>query len=309
MLQLVLCTTTQVPEASAGSPRVVSPTSSQGSWVVNPEDGGWDGLGVSPPSSPRERLLEQQQQEEEEEQRRRSPASSPIRSWTGVSGSPVAATYPPRSPGSVRSVGSGGSAARGLVGLARDDICEADGDAKMADVVPADNSPGVCDDGEAKADDAVDKDASSSASIGHRGGEVPQPVVAEGMSGTFAEAREAIIEVPGEDEWAPAYASAPALVATPEHDVARGIEDASAPPRAATPPPLNTVSLFEANAPSTSFSLPRSAISGAGSGRGFSAAAPAATTTSGSSSVAIPLVSIYCTLPLIYQSIADCDGQ
>ena len=105
-----------------------SPTSSQGSWVVDPDEG-WDGLGAVPvPRSPEAPRQHQQQQ------RRVSPVSSSLRGWAQVPVSPPAAEYPaminmhspPQSPGSVRSVsstGSGGSrvaAGDGLVALARD---------------------------------------------------------------------------------------------------------------------------------------------------------------------------------------------
>ncbi|CAM9611476.1 unnamed protein product, partial [Ectocarpus fasciculatus] len=130
-----------------------SPTSSQGSWVVDPDDG-WDDSGSgsgsgsnngnelgpsavppSPESPPPSR----------EHHRRTPPSSSPLRSWAQVPMSPPAAEYPamttsmanspPPSPGgsvrSLKSVGSassGGSnssrgavAGEGLVALARDE--------------------------------------------------------------------------------------------------------------------------------------------------------------------------------------------
>lgn len=100
-------------------PQAASPASSRGSWVVDPEDGGWDGVGVSPPHSPAPA----------QRQHRLSPAASPLRSWAQVPQSPPAAQYPtspPRSPGSVRSScsGSGSAAGEGLVGLARDEISD-----------------------------------------------------------------------------------------------------------------------------------------------------------------------------------------
>lgn len=111
-----------------------SPTSSQGSWVVD-FDEGWGGLGAVPvPRSPEARG---QHQHQHQQHRRLSPASSSLRGWAQVPASPPAAEYPammtnihspPQSPGSVRSVSSAGSAGstgraaagEGLVALARD---------------------------------------------------------------------------------------------------------------------------------------------------------------------------------------------
>lgn len=108
-----------------------SPTSSQGSWVVDPDDG-WDGLGAVPvPRSP-------EASHQGRQQPRLSPASMSLRGWAQVPVSPPAAEYPammanmhspPQSPGSVRSMSSAGSsgsrgaraaAGGGLVALARD---------------------------------------------------------------------------------------------------------------------------------------------------------------------------------------------
>ncbi|CAM9642228.1 unnamed protein product [Hapterophycus canaliculatus] len=97
--------------------RPVSPTSSQGSWVVDPDDG-WDGNGLgsrpvlvrTPDTHPRR--LQQQQAAP-------SISSSPLRSWSQVPASPPAVEYPatmvnasspPGSPaGSSSSSRSGGS--------------------------------------------------------------------------------------------------------------------------------------------------------------------------------------------------------
>lgn len=100
-------------------PQAASPASSRGSWVVDPEDGGWDGVGISPPHSPTP----------DQRQHSLSPVASPLRSWAQVPQSPPAAQYPtspPRSPGSVRSSCSGScsAAGEGLVGLARDEISD-----------------------------------------------------------------------------------------------------------------------------------------------------------------------------------------
>lgn len=123
-------------------PRAASPSSSQGSWVLDPEEGGWDGwdgLGASlTPSvcTPLRQTGHQQQQSQ------LSPLpssvwtptleSSPLRSWARVPQSSSAARYPtatspPRSPSSARSCSSnssGKAASEGLVGLARDEILE-----------------------------------------------------------------------------------------------------------------------------------------------------------------------------------------
>ncbi|CAM9266490.1 unnamed protein product, partial [Scytosiphon promiscuus] len=128
--------------------RPVSPTSSQGSWVVDPDDG-WDGNGLgsrpvlvhTPDSHPR-RMQQQQQQAAP------SISSSTLRSWSQVPASPPAAEYPammtaagtsanspPGSPtgssssssvGSRRSArsvvsGSGSAASGGLVALVLDE--------------------------------------------------------------------------------------------------------------------------------------------------------------------------------------------
>lgn len=110
--------------------RAPSPTSSQGSWVVDPEDGGWDGLGASPTPSLRAQQQLHLEQQQQQQRRQGSPGSSPLRSWAQVPPSPPAAEYPsnaspPGSPGSVKSAGSSGRAAGeglGLVGLARGEI-------------------------------------------------------------------------------------------------------------------------------------------------------------------------------------------
>lgn len=106
----------------------VSPTSSQDSWVVQIEDGGWDGLGRSPQLSPRRQLqgLQQPPQHQQEQSPPKCP-TSPTGSWAGIGvgvgvGAPsssVAVEYPrspspPGSPGSVRS--------EGLADLARDEV-------------------------------------------------------------------------------------------------------------------------------------------------------------------------------------------
>lgn len=103
-------------------PRAVSPTSSQGSWVFDPEDGGWDGLGASPAQ------VGQIGQQERLVQREASSAESLLHSWAGVPRSPPVAEYPtnspPCSPISTRSRGSSGAAGEGLVGLAREEISD-----------------------------------------------------------------------------------------------------------------------------------------------------------------------------------------
>ncbi|CAM9613482.1 unnamed protein product, partial [Ectocarpus sp. 8 AP-2014] len=124
-----------------------SPTSSQGSWVVDPDDG-WDDSGstnVSPNElAPSAAVPPSPESPHREHHRRTTPSSSPLRSWAQVPMSPPAAEYPamttntanspPPSPGSVRSLksvgsvssGGGGSsrgsvAGEGLVALARDE--------------------------------------------------------------------------------------------------------------------------------------------------------------------------------------------
>ncbi|CAM9837010.1 unnamed protein product [Pylaiella littoralis] len=138
---LEINTTRAEPNTATGA---TSPTSSQGSWVVDPDEG-WDGLGAHPaPPSPAV-PPQHQHQERQQERQQVSPTSSPLRSWARVPLSPPAAEYPttmstntnspPLSPCSVRSVrsassgGSGGSsssgraatAGEGLVALARDE--------------------------------------------------------------------------------------------------------------------------------------------------------------------------------------------
>lgn len=116
-------------------PRAASPSSSQGSWVVDPEDGGWDGVGVSPPHSPTPYPPHSLPPTPEQRQRLLpSPAvASPLRSWAQVPQSPPpVAQYPtmssinspPQSPASVRSSGGGSAAGEGLVGLVRDEISD-----------------------------------------------------------------------------------------------------------------------------------------------------------------------------------------
>ncbi|CAB1106012.1 unnamed protein product [Ectocarpus sp. CCAP 1310/34] len=126
-----------------------SPTSSQGSWVVDPDDG-WDDSGstnVGPNELPPSAAVPPSPESPRREHHRRTPLSpsSPLRSWAQVPMSPPAAEYPamttstanspPPSPGSVRSLksvgsvssdGGGGSSRRsvageGLVALARDE--------------------------------------------------------------------------------------------------------------------------------------------------------------------------------------------
>lgn len=107
----------------------VSPTSSQGSWVVQIEDGGWDGLGRSPPLSPHRQMqgFQLTPQHQQEHSPRKGPIS-PSGSWAGVvvavgvgapSSSVLAVEYPrspspPGSPGMVKS--------EGLADLARDEV-------------------------------------------------------------------------------------------------------------------------------------------------------------------------------------------
>ncbi|CAM9169462.1 unnamed protein product [Ectocarpus sp. 4 AP-2014] len=125
-----------------------SPTSSQGSWVVDPDDG-WDDSGstnVSPNELALSAAVPPSPESPRREHHRRMPlsSSSPLRSWAQVPMSPPAAEYPamttntgnspPPSPSSVRSLksvgsvssGGGGSsrgsvAGEGLVALARDE--------------------------------------------------------------------------------------------------------------------------------------------------------------------------------------------
>ena len=159
-----------------------SPTSSQGSWVVDPDEG-WDGLGAMPvPRSP----------EACNQQRRLSPASSSLRGWAQVPVSPPAAEYPamlasiqspPQSPASVRSVssagssGSGGGGARvaagdGLVALARDQ------NQSVAEPARPDVNLSVMDvsDGEPSSSSSFSSSASSSpvSTTGAAGGIVPR---------------------------------------------------------------------------------------------------------------------------------------
>lgn len=157
-------------------PRPVSPSSSQGSWVMDPEDGGWDGLGSkkSSPPSPREGLRAHQGLDQHDKPA--SPDSPLVQSWARVSSSPVAAEYPaspPCSPGSVRSAGSGGPAGEGLVGLARDGIYfDAVGDENVPNVVPleplgeVEATPAFLDDiGEFKAGDSCPMDVDSASDV------------------------------------------------------------------------------------------------------------------------------------------------
>ena len=145
--------------------RAISSASSPGSWVVDPEDGGWHGVGSSSPPSSRTRQLQHQPDHHDESGRSGqispSASSSSLHSWARLPLSPQsslgaavgmmaagakAAEYPaigspPRSPCGARTGGGcGGTAGEGLVSLAREEMSN-DFDVKIYANPPVDADP------------------------------------------------------------------------------------------------------------------------------------------------------------------------